>query len=79
MLQKCSIKETIIPTFVENDMINWIMSMIKRSITTKIHQFSLDFASALLANIIHTPSTLEYLERNMTFADEVDLDINVVA
>jgi hypothetical protein len=39
-------------------MINWLMAMIKRSTTQKIHQFSLDFGSALLANIIHTPSTL---------------------
>jgi hypothetical protein len=47
------------------------MTLIKKSVNTKIHQFSLDFGSALLANIIHTPSTLEYLERNITFAQHV--------
>lgn len=52
-------------------MINWLMTLIKKSINSKIHQFSLDFGSALLANIIHTPSTLEYLERNITFAQHV--------
>lgn len=72
MLQKCSIKESVVPTLMEHDLINWIMTMIKRSVTAKIHQFSLDFASALLANIIHTPSTLEYLERNMMLAQNVN-------
>ena len=59
-------------------MINWIISLISKSITTKIHQFSLDFASAILANIIHTPSTLEYLERNMSYAHKVIFHFNSV-
>jgi len=71
LLQKCSIKEAVVPTFIEHDMINWLMNLIRKSTTTKIHQFSLDFGSALLANIIHTGSTLEYLERNITFAQHV--------
>lgn len=71
LLQKCSIKEAVIPTFIEHDMINWLMNFIRKSTSTKIHQFSLDFGSALLANIIHTTSTLEYLERNITFAQHV--------
>jgi len=71
LLQKCSIKEAVVPTFIEHDMINWLMNLIRKSTTTKIHQFSLDFGSALLANIIHTGSTLEYLERNITFAQHL--------
>ena len=63
----------MVPTFIEADMINWLMSLIRKSITTKVHQFSLDFGSALLANIIHTGSTLEYLERNLTLAQHVCL------
>ena len=77
LLQKCSVKETVIPTFVEHDMINWVMALIKKSISTKIHHFSLDFASALLANIIHAPSTLNYLSSNPAYAQHVS-KINMV-
>ena len=52
-------------------MINWVMSLIKKSINNKIHHFSLDFASALLANIIHASSTLSYLSENAAYAQHV--------
>lgn len=42
-------------------MVYWLMALIKKSLTDKIHHFSLDFGSALLANIIHAPSTLSAL------------------
>jgi len=58
LLQKCSVKDTVIPTMMEHDMVNWLMTLIKKSLNEKIHHFSLDFGSALLANIIHAPSTL---------------------
>lgn len=45
-------------------MINWIMNLIKKSLKEKIHHFSLDFGSALLANIIHAPSTLTALSQD---------------
>lgn len=45
-------------------MINWLMNLIKRSLKEKIHHFSLDFGSALLANIIHAPSTLVSLSKD---------------
>jgi hypothetical protein len=61
LLQKVSVKDTTIPTFMNNKMIDWLMSLIKESIKTKIHHFSLDFGSALLANIIHAPTTLTAL------------------
>lgn len=64
LLQKCSVKDTVIPTFMEHDMVNWIMSLIKKSLKEKIHHFSLDFGSALLANIIHAPSTLTALSQD---------------
>lgn len=62
ILQKCSIKDTVIPTYVKNDMIRWIIDLIRTSLTAKIHVFCLDFASAMLANVIHTPATILYLE-----------------
>jgi len=71
ILQKCSIKDTIIPTFIDHDMIYWTINLINKSLTSKIHVFCLDFASAMLANIIHTPSTLQLLERNRQLAKQI--------
>jgi hypothetical protein len=52
-------------------MIQWIIALVQKSISTKIHVFCLDFASATLANVIHTPYTLQYLEHNPKFAYQV--------
>ncbi|CAD8144528.1 unnamed protein product [Paramecium pentaurelia] len=71
ILQKASIKDIVIPTFVYNEMIQWIINLIQKSINTKIHVFCLDFASATLANIIHTPYTLQYLQNQPRFAYQI--------
>ncbi|CAD8056603.1 unnamed protein product [Paramecium sonneborni] len=63
ILQKASIKDTVIPTYVHNERIQWIINLIQKSVNSKIYVFCLDFASATLANIIHTPYTLQYLEK----------------
>lgn len=53
-------------------MINWLMDLIAKSITNKsIHHFSLDFGSALLANIIHAQSTLLMLSSKPVVAQQV--------
>lgn len=70
-MQKCSIKETAIPAMVELEMIQWTLNLLNKSLKTKIHVFCLDFASAMLANIIHTPSTIQYLEKNSDFTKEL--------
>jgi len=49
---------------MEHSMINWLINLIKQSLKEKIHHFSLDFGSALLANIIHAPSTLLALTKD---------------
>ncbi|KAM3135807.1 hypothetical protein pb186bvf_012060 [Paramecium bursaria] len=71
ILQKSSIKDTVIPTYVQFEMIQWIISLIQKSVNTKIHVFCLDFASATLANVVHTPYTLQYLEKNPRFAFQI--------
>lgn len=71
LLQKCSVKETVIPVFLEYDMVNWLMKLIKESLTKKIHHFSLDFGSALLANIIHAQTTLTTLSQDPSYANNV--------
>lgn len=53
-------------------MINWLMNLIEKSVGDKsIHHFSLDFGSALLANVIHAPSTLIYLSAKPAYAQNV--------
>lgn len=59
-------------------MINWIMDLISKSISDKsIHHFSLDFGSALLANIIHAPSTLIHLSAKPAYAQNVTLFLSL--
>lgn len=60
-MQKISIKEDTIPVFLEQGLIDWILSLIERSTKKETHIFSLDFSSALLANMLHATSTHDYL------------------
>ena len=66
ILQKISIKEDTITVFLDKkahgcDIVQWILSLIERSVKSDIHIFSLDFSSALLANILHAQSTITTL------------------
>lgn len=56
-------------------MISWIIDLIKKSLNTKIHVFCLDFSSALLANIIHSPHTISFLENNLDIAKDILIDL----
>lgn len=42
-------------------MLEWVLSLVERGSKKEIHIFSLDFATALLANILHSPTTQEHL------------------
>ncbi|CDW73502.1 3-5 exonuclease family protein [Stylonychia lemnae] len=64
ILQKISIKEDTIAVFLEQGLIEWILSLIERSTSKEVHIFSLDFSSALLANMLHATTTHEYLIKN---------------
>lgn len=66
-----SVKEETIEVMVEHDMINWILRLLEKAKQTEIHIFSLDFSSALLANILHSPSTLEKLEQEPGLAKDI--------
>ena len=37
----------------ENELIHWVLLLIKKSLNTKVHVFCLDFATAMLANVVH--------------------------
>ena len=71
ILQKMSIKEDIIETIMKYKMIDWIVKLVERSLGKEVHIFSLDFATALLANIVHANSTQEYLVKNISFAHSI--------
>lgn len=73
ILQKSSIKESTIPTLVDHDLIKWTLNLLRKSLHQKIHVFCLDFSSAMLANIIHTPSTIQFLESHADFTLDVQL------
>jgi len=44
----------LIKAYWENEVIPWVLLLVKKSINTKIHVFCLDFATAMLANVIHS-------------------------
>ena len=59
-----SVKEQVIEVLVQRGMIQWAIKLLEKSRTgADIHIFSLDFSSALLANLLHSHSTLEVLEK----------------
>lgn len=59
-----SVKEQTIDLFVSKNLIQWVLKLLEKSKNMDIHIFSLDFSSALLANILHSHSTLDYLEKS---------------
>ena len=71
ILQKMSIKEDLVEVLMKNKMMEWIVKLIERSTSKEIHTFSLDFGSALLANVLHANSTLDFLEKNSAVTKNV--------
>lgn len=71
ILQKVSIKEDTVPFLVKKGMISWIVKLIGRSLEKEVHVFSLDFASALLANILHAKATAEELVKDKKFVTKL--------
>lgn len=56
---------------MKNKLMEWTIKLLEKSTTKEIHLFSLDFGSALLANIIHAKSTLDFLEKNPAVTKDV--------
>lgn len=71
ILQKVSIKEDTIPFLVNRGLITWIVQLISRSLSNQIHIFCLDFATALLANILHAKTTTEHLAKDKKFVTKL--------
>lgn len=70
-LQKCSIKDKVIPTMIDKGLIDWVLKLLRKSLKEKIHVFCLDFSSAMLANIIHSSHTIQYLKESKDIARKV--------
>ncbi len=73
ILQKMSVKEDTISVFMKFGLVDWIIKLLQRSRVAEIHIFCLDFASALLANILHSNITLEFLEKNVPICKTVSV------
>ena len=59
-----SVKDIVIELLVQRGMIQWCIKLLEKSRHGQdIHIFSLDFSSALLANLLHSYTTLDYLEK----------------
>lgn len=63
ILQKCSVKDSVIRVYWENDLITWVLALVRKSLNTKIHMFCLDFATAMLANMVHSRTCQTNLEK----------------
>lgn len=77
ILQKMSVKEDTIPIYMKFGLIDWIIKLLQRSRISEIHIFCLDFASALLANILHSNITIDYLENNHLICKNVKIFFNI--
>ena len=76
ILQKISIKAQLIPIFIQNGVIEFILTKLKAhyrsahqadlkaEFTGEQHIFFLDFSTALLANILHCKLSQEWLKNN---------------
>ena len=70
-----SVKEHTIELFVQKGMVMWVLKLLEKSKSLDIHIFSLDFSSALLANILHSHNTLEHLEKNPKQTKEIMISL----
>ena len=64
ILNKMSLKESSIPTFIKYGVIDFIVKLLQRSRVNKINSFCLDFSTALLANILRSNDTKIFLINN---------------
>lgn len=89
ILQKCSVKEGIICTYLDNDLINWVLKLVNVSFKVKVHMFCLDFATAMLANIVHSKwcqihlankrdQTVQIMDSILKFIKEPLLEVSVL-
>ena len=57
----------IIKIFNKYNIIDWLIKLFQRNRVNKVHEFCLDYGSALLANILGYSETIEFLFDNISF------------
>ena len=71
IIYKISIKEQVLPIFINQGIIEWLLGIMQRSRYTEIPVFCLDYLSSLLVNILHSETTLKFLDDNVTICKNV--------
>ena len=78
-IQKMSVKESNIQSFLKYGLIDWFIKLLLRSKNNQIHVFCLDFSSALIANILQSNVTLEFLEKNIAVCKNlIETFLNII-
>ena len=62
-----NLNNTIIKIYNKYNIIDWLIKLFQRSKNNNIHEFCMDFGSALLANILGYPETIDFLFDNFSF------------
>jgi hypothetical protein len=59
-----SVRNEIIQIYLTNKLSDSILKLLENLKTNGLHPFCLEFGSGLLANMLHSSSTLNYYEEN---------------
>jgi len=54
--------DKLITRFLKDDLVEWCVKLIEKTKSKDIHIFCLNYASALIANILHYGVAIEYYE-----------------
>jgi hypothetical protein len=61
------INNSVIKIYNKYNVIDWLVKLFQRNKNNNIHEFCMDYGSALLANILGYPETIEFLFDNISF------------
>ena len=65
-LQKCSLNEELIHVYQELGIVNWVVEILQRAMRGESqHSFTLEFAAAMLENIINTETLRNYFSQDL--------------
>ena len=61
------VNNEVIKIYNKYNIMDWLIKLFQRSKEKKIHEFCMDYGSALLTNILGYPETIEFLFDNISF------------
>ena len=61
------INNMIISIYNKHNIIDWLIKLFQRNKTNKVHEFCMNYGSALLANILGYKETIDFLFDNLSF------------